>query len=638
MLSIRLTMASSPSQYPISLPRRFAVEPFETTIRFNRLPNAIETLTINSQSPRRFLPQLQETSTKSSRRTLAAKAVNSTADVALPQAPLPDSSSQGGRLSVGKPRRFSPQLIETTRRSKRRGNTTSAISHTDETDFSGDRVHLPRHGRVTQRRSRPFTQEDNLRCIIGSAGPSSESRFSSLSMNRNVRRQTSFQVPHLPPILSSPNSEGSNDSKCPSLSTSPSAISDETDSYRRASRERESCDDRFSGYLLELAARAAEKQLREQAMAAYPNEKLHEPVHHFAVDPDSDSSDDEMGTQLLSSDTVVENTPPKCESAAVWICKEVRLSNRMPERQWSVSGVSEPVYAKGKTSMNQTIEIGITMSCEPKVVIEGSAFSEDVKEIKLTPGLVCMRSAASPPMLGKDLQFTLCISPKQTRFDTTQYPSRKLQGGFRSRQNSGLWTPSGANSRQSSCGGLWNGVCTYSDKNVLAIPQVPRNGLLTPPANQDYTCAATHVDTKRQLPASPDSDECDITGIDGMLSLEQSVEAEFDDGFVTQIYNYLSLGYPALAWKFDSELSKISKVPLEDIRRDDQRVNAKGYIGAPEGNGCDHEEVKDRRCARWEALRLYIREWARQQTGMVDRGNRMNDSWGVRARRGSWAI
>jgi hypothetical protein len=122
-----------------------------------------------------------------------------------------------------------------------------------------------------------------------------------------------------------------------------------------------------------------------------------------------------------------------------------------------------------------------------------------------------------------------------------------------------------------------------------------------------------------------------------MLHVENEIDNEFNDAFVTQIYNYLSLGYPSLARKFDGELSKISRVSIEDLRRDDQMTNAKGYVGAPEGDGAEDNEVTGGRCARWTALRLYVREWARQQPGMADHKTGL-DAWGVRARRGSWAI
>jgi hypothetical protein len=39
---------------------------------------------------------------------------------------------------------------------------------------------------------------------------------------------------------------------------------------------------------------------------------------------------------------------------------------------------------------------------------------------------------------------------------------------------------------------------------------------------------------------------------------------------------------------------------------------------------------------RWRALRLYIREWARQHPDLGENSNPL--AWGVRARRGSWAI
>ena len=79
----------------------------------------------------------------------------------------------------------------------------------------------------------------------------------------------------------------------------------------------------------------------------------------------------------------------------------------------------------------------------------------------------------------------------------------------------------------------------------------------------------------------------------------------------------------------------ITRIPVEDLRRDDELADAKGYVGAPEGKGLDEDSVRDGKCIRWTALRLYIHEWARQQPDMADR---KPDEWGVRARRGSWAF
>jgi hypothetical protein len=121
---------------------------------------------------------------------------------------------------------------------------------------------------------------------------------------------------------------------------------------------------------------------------------------------------------------------------------------------------------------------------------------------------------------------------------------------------------------------------------------------------------------------------------------------EFNDVFVTQVYNYLSLGYPSLARQYDSELARISRIPEDDLRVDDTKKNAKGFIGIkpdptnsnasmlenPTPNG-EHTGY----CARWKALRVYILEWARQHPNMSI-GSSAPGAWGNQARRGSWAI
>ncbi|KAL8863844.1 MAG: hypothetical protein Q9198_010291, partial [Flavoplaca austrocitrina] len=63
-----------------------------------------------------------------------------------------------------------------------------------------------------------------------------------------------------------------------------------------------------------------------------------------------------------------------------------------------------------------------------------------------------------------------------------------------------------------------------------------------------------------------------------------------------------------------------------------------GYVGAPEGTGCDLRGVQEGQCERWTALRLYIFEWAKQQPQMGIRDGAANEDWGARARKGSWAL
>jgi hypothetical protein len=147
-----------------------------------------------------------------------------------------------------------------------------------------------------------------------------------------------------------------------------------------------------------------------------------------------------------------------------------------------------------------------------------------------------------------------------------------------------------------------------------------------------------------------------LAGIDERLQAEvakakaeEALLEEFDDIFVTQVYNYLSLGYPALARNFDEELARISRISEEDLRVDDNKKNVKGHIGIVDGVSSQETTPEKRKrangngnsqegyCARWKALRIYILEWARQHPSMSN-GAMGPSAWGVRARRGSWAI
>lgn len=593
-----------------------------------------DSATKDSPSPRRFVPQLEESTIKSSRRGLASKKDQTVPDPKPQPTQLPVPLPQSNQAPAAQPRRFAPQLIETSRRSRKRGDVGPALLPTDKTDLSpGDKLHLPRH----LRRPRP----SDLLDASGGAQASidtllnPQSRFSSSSLSRKVSRHTSYKVPHLASIRSPAESEESNESDCPSLSTSPSAASEAPELYKHASRVRESCDDRFSGYLLELAARAAEKQLRTQAMAAYPNEKFHEHVDHFAVGRDSESSDGEAGVGMLPRDPAAENPLLRRDSAAGWEINEMRRHKETLEHQRKRQELIDSA-SRWKTPETGSLHSVSTTPRGPEA--GGDGFRGFPRIAGHEREVLGMRSAASPPMLGGDLKFPMCPSPKATKFDVTQHPSSKHESGIRSQQHSGLWTPGGGASRQGSGGGLWHGVCTTSENEEQTKRQLLQTGLMTPYPEHEEPSTYLSTRNTHQLPASPpESGEFVIAAIDDVLCVEETIEAEFHDDFVTQVYNYLSLGYPTLARKYDEELSKISKVAIEEIRRNDHRANTKGYLGTPEGS-CDDGGVREDRYGRWEALKLYIKEWARQQPGMVSRDEGADSKWGVRARRGSWAI
>ncbi|MCJ1442394.1 MAG: hypothetical protein MMC23_002888 [Stictis urceolatum] len=633
-------------------PRKFAVEHVESTTKSNRGSKEKEQESPPARPPRRFAPQPVETILKSSKKngdksSPPTKESSSAADI----------SSQTAESS--KPRRkFAPQLIETTKRSRKQGEVVPPTRQvTDKTDLSpGDYVHLPRHMRLERPSALPTAPENSPVGSTNNIHQITESRFSSSNLAKHAPRRTSFRTPRLEPINSLPESDESGPSNVPSLSTTPSADSEPIDTRKHVARLRESCDERFSGYLLALAARVAEQQLKEQAMAAYPNERMYEPVDHFGVDNDStEDSGEEMGFGMLPQDDgPTTRARDRRESAAGWDLAEMRKHQaNLQEQRQAAKEVEERLEQKRRSPPAQqpfSKPFGALPDIGPaKPTIGGPLGS---------PGeLKKMRSAASPPMLGADLTFRTCPSPQQTMIDATQRPRRRdsSQGPI-SRQHSGLWTPAGSTAgtpkgtRKGSTAGLWGGHCQACDEpESLCVPGVQmQTGLMTPalftPAVEgaDPFSSFNVMGNRHQLPSHPPTPpasgsgagyDIKITGIDDVLSAQASLEDEFPDAFVTQVYNYLSLGYPALAKKFDHELSKISRVPMADIRKDDKRRNTKGYVGAPEGQGCDEAAVKEA-CGRWRALRLYVREWGRQEGRMVG----ANRQWGQAVRRGSWAI
>lgn len=129
----------------------------------------------------------------------------------------------------------------------------------------------------------------------------------------------------------------------------------------------------------------------------------------------------------------------------------------------------------------------------------------------------------------------------------------------------------------------------------------------------------------------------DFSGIDEKLALEQTIVEDFGDDFVTQVYNYLSLGYPSMAWPFDEELSKISKISISELRQDDHLARSRGYIRLGKDGNLTNSEITEETCMRWRALRTYIQEWARQHPGMAE-DEVLAGGRGTAVRKGSWAL
>lgn len=390
-------------------------------------------------------------------------------------------------------------------------------------------------------------------------------------------------------------------------------------------RTRESCDDRFSGYLLALAAKAAEKQLREQALAAFPNESMHEIVEHFYDREIEGASDEESveGVGLLGlDDPKLENIRRKSTEVG-WAAKEMQEHqeklNRLREDETNkkiAAEASKPTFQDPFWTNGMTVKTTALTRAQDEPV-------DKQKEAELRR----MRSAASPPMLGSDLKFRMCPSPKATKFESDQridvQPNKSENGG-----------------------GLWGGYCIAEEPGEFLSPSVNKQPALiqTPHPErglEDPFSSAFASELPNEAKA-PSKHECGggvrmLAGIDERLKaevrrskVEEVLLEEFDDTFVTQVYNYLSLGYPSLARAYDEELARISRVSQEELRLEDTKNNVTGYIGIAEG-------VKEEHCPRWKALRVYILEWARQHPSMSN-GAASPSAWGVLARRGSWAI
>lgn len=263
-------------------------------------------------------------------------------------------------------------------------------------------------------------------------------------------------------------------------------------------------------------------------------------------------------------------------------------------------------------------------------------------------------------MLGKELNFRKCPSPKQTKLET----DHSFVLSQNAKQNRDL----------SGNGGLWRGYCCRSESTggylvpaelhppaMMATPRTPGTPRELFAHEVDCVLAvsdeptslwdAAAADSPGSLPGGchPGTAEHRLRsgapkglhmlhGLDERLQQEKvraerddKIAVEFGDEFVTQVYNYLSLGYPAMARAFDAELSKMSRVSVADLCRDDDKQRAKGHMLEMSLD----DTPEDERCPRWKALRVYIVEWARQHPDLDDL-NPM--AWGVHARRGSWAI
>lgn len=670
--------SESPKARPI---RRFAPEPVETSAKSSKdrtqqehsdrpklirrfAPEPIETQTTTTKSSRKFAPEPTEIIKKSNRRfapepieistrTCSRKkfAEEWSEQISSPRKFRPEpveatsNSNRRFKSALKRPtQRFAPQLIETAQRSRKAGDNTPALHPSDKTEATPDAFISPKKARIL---GIPPTPPMNTPTIDLTQNPlflEIQRHASPLSRRRSYFScsQHSFRVPDLDPIESS-ESEASSPS---SPTTSSFTTSDHSFMYKEVTRRRESVDDRSSGYLLELAAKAAEKQLREQAMAAFPNDDYHEPVDHF-VDHDMEGSGS-------SNDDATKGREPSFTEVN-WELKAMREYQEQPEAQ---KQKQKQELEHRSSNKNEPTKPTFNPFGNPAGFLDPATAKKLVNEQR-DPELERMRKGARPPMLGKDIQFPRCSSPEPSRFDPTQgcdvvktalcYLSEQAKAA--SEKGESLWCGQGngrqtsktpslwstANSRASSTHGLWGGFCVNGGE------QSPRGptGILTPHNEKANPLSPCPTPAMSLLPPTPPASAYGITtdfsSIDEKLAIEQSITEDFSDDFVTQVYNYLSLGYPSMARPFDDELSKISKIPVFELRQDDYLAESRGYIRLGKDGNLTDTLITEDTCMRWRALRIYIQEWARQHPGMAE-DESLTGARGTAVRKGSWAV
>lgn len=647
------TNSSPTTSKPSTSSRRFAPEPVETTARSSRRKFAVEPVETSTKSnrgkankekdesptrrPRRkFAPEPVETTTVRRRRRDADEDSNESP----PDSPSETSSRVSSRQSTGS-RRFSPELIETAEGSFR---------HRKESGSPRKSSHNLLSDAPPPSEPAEILEEPEDPC---------ESRFSAANLakrHHEAHRQHSYCVPNLPII----ESEGSSDEdEPPSLTESPSSTDNELHKMAKIEEVRES----YTDYVLSLSSSNERRKLEEQAMAAYINEVPHQPVAHFAGDEEEDEDLVHVGTLSAKHGADPKTFRRSSQADLDWEMQNMRRHHEQLER--AKRELHEDTAGASRFSAAALAARHHLGQVHKQPVKTQKQKDEDAEYAK-------MKKAASPPMLGEDIVFPYTISPKMTRCDVDQAPRPRRADSDDERMSvdsgsQSLWSAQ-SNSQNKPGAGLWMGLCQKAAEP--SRPTTPtRSGIQTPAFEspnpfESHTPRGARTPGRRggrplsgmhMLALTPSRGEDDFTSsIDKKLQIEKQIEEEFTPRVITQIYNYLSLGFPSLARDFDTELSKISRISIKELRKDDHITQGtiKGYLGAPESDSTweEDEDGTVRGCRRWEALRLYVKEWARQSPNftvdslavpqdpsLAHLKSVKTEAWGATVRKGSWA-
>lgn len=635
--------------------------------------------TINSDPPRRrFAPEPIETTYKSHRAAapLAPAGVRVGPNPELTPEPSPRSLSPASAHPRTR-RRFAPQLIESSRRSRRVGDPGPATRPTDKTDITPYTNHIyTAKTKSKKRHDGVIAEEETLRRKQPTRRETEEEEVKEYLLElaaKEAERQIQEDA-----LAAFPNSrareggvahfyfrDGSSSEESQAMSPA------EGDRGRRRLRRKTSS----------LDLTWWQRHMQEHAeKLAHDREGVEEAGRMFEdMDMTSDSELDKMDLTV----------PPD----AMWTTsrraslgdRRDSASKQAEARKWAAAKENEALHvlrgpAPESTTPDRSQPCAQHYYIQPQqlqkqppqqqqpanasgIRHQHNPFGRPFAALGIRPDaaqLQRIRKFVSPPMLGKELNFRKCPSPKQTKLET----DHSFVLSQNAKQNRDL----------SGNGGLWRGYCCRSESTggylvpaelhppaMMATPRTPGTPRELFAHEVDCVLAVSDEPTSLWDAAAADSPGslaggCHpgtaehrlrsgapkglhmLHGLDERLQQEKvraerddKIAVEFGDEFVTQVYNYLSLGYPAMARAFDAELSKMSRVSVADLCRDDDKQRAKGHMLEMSLD----DTPEDERCPRWKALRVYIVEWARQHPDLDDL-NPM--AWGVHARRGSWAI
>ncbi|KAM0335070.1 hypothetical protein ACHAQA_000104 [Verticillium albo-atrum] len=632
---------------------------------------------------RRFAPVPIETTFQSVRRQTPKTQPGGHMDELTPEPSPREQSPEIIAIQPGK-RRFAPQLIETSRRTRRVGDTGPATKPTDKTDITPYTNHIYVQRNKSRRKAHDHVPH-NQHVQPKGARRESEDENAGNYVLEWAAKEAERQM-HEDALAAFPNSrareggaahfyfcESSGDDTT-SSSTSPAPPGEQSKIFHgrqpRAVR-RKSSD---LGYWHKHMQEHAEK------VAAERGDTVHD------ADGDVDMDDSELDNMVLESPPdpmwttntrkrsqpgargpgpIGESYMPLMTSTTTAL-QETRLAHVGP---FPASAASAASAAAGRPIGESHMPLVAPPSSASAAPSSRPAHLPFVKASQIPPetgfrnvggGFVArpfgrvaqedanfkrMKSAASPPMLGKELTFRRCPSPKLTKLEPN-HPFKEVE------------LMEDTNRDSTGGGGLWRGYCYKDSRNSTNIvraelqpPTVMRTPMPSTPGDpfaqafgrgsiSDEPDSGTNSSTPAHAEHRVRSGEAKglhmLHGLEEKLKREKAnvereerIINEFNDAFITQVYNYLSLGYPAMARNFDQELSKFSKVSIADLRADDASQMARGHVAE------DAQVPEDQRCPRWRALRIYILEWAHQHPNL---DNLDPLAWGVRERRGSWAI